>query len=303
MATVTVFTPTYNRADMLVRGYEALKRQTCKDFIWLIIDDGSTDNTRQVVETWKQEESSFEIQYVYKENGGLHTGYNAAIERLQTELAVCVDSDDYLTDNAIQRVCVLWREKGNSAMAGIVALDGDLHGGIIGDPLPNQEQINLIDLLVGKYKLRNGDRKLFVRSSLYRSVAPQKTFPGERYFNPHYMHLQISRNYDFLILNEALCIVEYQKGGMSQSIFRQYYNSPRSFAQTRRLYLTFPNTPFAFRFRQCIHYVSSSIIARDRHFITSSPAKLMTIGAIPLGLLLSAVTVYKATVQKNRDAL
>lgn len=294
MAQITVFTPTYNRADLLYRGYEALKRQTCKDFIWLIVDDGSTDNTREVVKSWKNEEISFEIQYVYKENGGLHTGYNTAIALLETELAVCVDSDDYLTDNAIERVLQFWKDNGNQMMAGIVALDGDESGNIIGDPLPDQKQLNLIDLLLGKYPIKNGDRKLFIRSDLYKSVAPQKTFQGEKNFNPHYMHLQISRDYDFLVLNEVLCIVEYQEGGMSNGIFRQYYNSPRSFAETRRLYLSFPNAGVGFRFKQCIHYVSSSILAKDMHFIKASPAKLMTVVAIPFGFLLSRVIIRKA---------
>lgn len=294
MAQITVFTPTYNRADLLYRGYEALKRQTCKDFIWLIVDDGSTDNTREVVKSWKNEETSFEIQYVYKENGGLHTGYNTAIALLETELAVCVDSDDYLTDNAIERVLQFWKDNGNQMMAGIVALDGDESGNTIGDPLPDQKQLNLIDLLLGKYPIKNGDRKLFIRSDLYKSVAPQKTFQGEKNFNPHYMHLQISRDYDFLVLNEVLCIVEYQEGGMSNGIFRQYYNSPRSFAETRRLYLSFPNAGVGFRFKQCIHYVSSSILAKDMHFIKASPAKLMTVVAIPFGFLLSRVIIRKA---------
>lgn len=294
MAYITIFTPTYNRADLLPRSFEALKRQTCKDFIWLIVDDGSTDETWKIVENWQTEDCGFEIRYVYKENGGLHTGYNAAIDLLDTELAVCVDSDDYLTDRAVELVLNFWTENGNENVAGIVALDGDPSGMVIGDLLPNQKQINLIDLLLGKYPIRNGDRKLFVRSSLYKSVAPQMSFPGEKNFNPHYMHLQISQNYDFLVFNEVLCIVEYQSGGMSNAIFRQYYNSPRSFAQTRRLYLSFPNAGLGFRFRQCIHYVSSSLLAKDRCFIRSSPAKALTLAALPMGIALALITAYKA---------
>lgn len=294
MAQITVFTPSYNRADLLPRGYAALKRQTCKDFVWLIVDDGSADDTRTLVESWRNTEKEFEIRYVYKENGGLHTGYNAAIERLDTELAVCVDSDDYLTDTAIERVLEFWKEHGSDSLAGVIALDGTDTGEVIGDPLPNQKQINLVDLLVGKYPIRSGDRKLFIRSDLYKSVAPQMSFSGEKNFNPHYMHLQIGEKYDFLTLNEVLCIVEYQPGGMTNSIFRQYYNSPKSFAQTRRLYLSFRNTPFLFRFKQCIHYVSSCILARECHFIKTSPAKVLTFLAIPFGFVLSRIIIYKA---------
>ncbi|MBR5126521.1 MAG: glycosyltransferase family 2 protein [Oscillospiraceae bacterium] len=296
MPLITVFTPTYNRAGLLRRGFEALKRQTCKDFLWLIIDDGSTDNTREIVNQFREEESSFEIRYVYKENGGLHTGYNEAIAHLDTELAVCVDSDDYLVDSAIERVSAFWKEKGNDSLAGVIALDAEENGRIIGDLLPGA-QLNLIALLLGKYHITNGDRKLFVRSVLYKAVAPQIGFPGEKNFNPHYMHLKISEKYDFLVLNEAMCIVEYQGTGMSNGIFRQYLNSPRSFAETRRLYLSYPNAGLAFRFRQCIHYVSSSIHAKDVHFLRTSPAKWLTFFAIPFGIMLSVYVRIKA---KNR---
>jgi glycosyltransferase involved in cell wall biosynthesis len=241
-----------------------------------------------------KEEKSFEIRYAHKENGGLHTGYNTAIALLDTELAVCVDSDDYLADNAIETIINFWQKNGGSDVAGIVALDGTEDGQVIGDRLPEIQRINLIDLLIGKYAIRNGDRKLIVRSSLYKEVAPQKTFPGEKNFNPHYMHLRISKKYDFLVLNEILCVVEYQHEGMSQGILRQFYNSPKSFAETRRLYLTFEDASLAFRFRQCIHYVSSSILAGDKKFLATSPAKALTFAAIPFGFALSLYVKYKA---------
>ena len=82
---ITVFTPTYNRARLLHRVYDSLVKQTNQQFKWLIIDDGSTDETKEVVEGFVQE-NKIEITYVYKENGGLHTGYNAAIARLDTDL-------------------------------------------------------------------------------------------------------------------------------------------------------------------------------------------------------------------------
>ena len=294
MPLITVFTPTYNRAYCLHQCYESLRRQSCKNFLWLIIDDGSTDGTDELVRKWMEQSAGFEIRYVYKENGGLHTGYNAAIERLDTELAVCVDSDDYLTDDAIEQICDFWKKNKDEKVAGIAALDGDSQGNIIGDPFPEQRTINLIDLLVGKYKLNNGDRKLVVRSDLYKSVAPQMTFSGEKNFNPHYMHLQISQNHDFLVMNKVLCIVEYQPEGMSNGIFRQYRNSPRSFAQIRRLYLSFPNTSLKFRFKHCVHYVSSSIIAKDRSFLRTTPAKWLTVLAVPFGVALSFLVRYKA---------
>ena len=294
MPLITVFTPAYNRAYCLHQCYESLQRQTSKDFLWLIIDDGSEDDTRQLVQKWVQETKEFEIRYVYKENGGLHTTYNAAIERLDTELAVCVDSDDYMPDDAIETIAAFWEAHNDGSVAGIAALDADTQGNVIGDPFPQQRCINLIDLLMGKYPIEQGDRKLVVRSDLYKSVAPQMTFPGEKNFNPHYMHLQISQKHDFLVLNKVLCIVDYQTGGMTRGIYRQYLNSPRSFAQTRRLYLSFDKAPLSFRFRHCVHYVSSSILAKDRHFLKTSPRKLLTFLAILPGAALTLYIKHKA---------
>ena len=293
MAKLTVFTPTYNRAELLARCYESLRRQTRKDFVWLVIDDGSTDETRQRVADWMAETEEFSVRYHYKENGGLHTGYNAAIALADTELCVCIDSDDFLPEDAVEKILACWESRGSDRVAGIVGLDCDLEGHVIGDPLPDRETVNLIDLLTGKYPIRHGDRTVVVRAELYRKFAPMEVFPGEKYFNPHYLHLQISREYDFLALNENLRFVEYQPTGMSRNILSQYRNSPRSFAETRKLYLSFPDTPLAFRFRHCVHYVSSSILAGNRNFLAESPARLLTLPAVPLGICLTLYICLK----------
>lgn len=293
MVSLTVFTPAYNRAELLPRCYESMKRQTNKNFIWMIIDDGSTDNTRTLVEGWLKEPLDFEIVYYYKENGGLHTAYNEAIAHIETELCVCIDSDDFMPDNAVERILEFWAAHGSDRVAGIVGVDHDLNDRIIGDPLPDQKTVNLIDLLVGRYPIVNGDRTNVVRTELYKKYAPMKVFPGEKNFNPHYLHLQISQEYDFLVLNENLRFVDYQPGGMSASMWKQYRSSPRSFAETRKLYLSFPNTGFKFRFRHCVHYVSSSVLAGNRRFLVESPVKGLTLLAMPLGVLLAAVTCYK----------
>ena len=85
---LTVFTPAYNRADTLSRTYESLLYQDCKNFIWLVVDDGSTDNTAELVQEWKSRDNGFEIRYYYKENGGMHTAHNTAYENIDTELNV-----------------------------------------------------------------------------------------------------------------------------------------------------------------------------------------------------------------------
>lgn len=288
MVPLTIFTPTYNRAKLLTRCYESMRRQTNKDFIWMIIDDGSTDGTGDIVKNWLDNQEDFLIEYYYKSNGGLHTAYNEAIAHIETELCMCIDSDDFVPDNAVDKILNFWDKNGTNEYAGIVGLDCYLDGTIIGDPLPTQKSVNLIDLLTGKYHIRNGDRTNVVRTSLYKKYAPMRVFPGEKNFNPHYMHLQISQEYNFLVLNENLRYVEYQSDGMSNSILKQYKNSPNSFAEIRKLYLSFPNTSFAFKMRHSVHLVSSCILAGDwRRSVVDSPCKKITVVSIPFGILLS----------------
>ncbi|HMQ45455.1 MAG TPA: glycosyltransferase family A protein [Mariniflexile sp.] len=136
MKKLTVFTPTFNRAFCLGQCYNSLINQTSKDFKWLIIDDGSTDNTKELVSTWIHE-NKIEIQYQYQANQGMHGAHNTAYELIDTELNVCIDSDDYMPDNAVKLILDFWEQFGNDTVAGIVGLDGNKQGEIIGTPFPN----------------------------------------------------------------------------------------------------------------------------------------------------------------------
>lgn len=294
MKSITVFTPAYNRANLLPRCYESMRRQTNQDFVWMVIDDGSTDNTKELVQKWQETTQEFKIEYYYKENGGLHTAYNEAIAHIETPLCVCIDSDDFMPDDAIEKILEFWKKNGSDQYAGIVGLDFTTDGKVIGDLLPDQKTVNLIDLLVGRYPIINGDRTNVIRTELYKKYAPMKVFPGEKNFNPHYMHLQISQEYDFLVLNENLRFVEYQSGGMTDSMFKQYRNSPNSFAEIRKLFLSFPDTSFKFKFRHSVHMVSSCILAGNwRRALLESPCRNITMLAVPFGILLTIHIRFK----------
>ena len=289
MPLITVFTPTFNRAYCLHKCYESLLRQKNKNFCWMIIDDGSTDNTAELVAKWQGEPNGFEIRYIQKENGGLHTGYNEAIKNADTELMICIDSDDYLTDTAVEDIVSFWSEYGSVEFGGIIGLDVYENGDVIAQLPQDRKSINSIDLLMKKYKgIKDGDRKLVIRTELYKQVAPMQSFGEEKNFNPHYMHLQIAKKYDYLVLNKPLCVVEYQQEGMANNILKQFYNSPNSFAQTRRLYMSFEQASFGFIFRQCIHYVSSCRIAKMKHIVSASPKPICTLLAYPFGVLLES---------------
>ena len=299
METITVFTPTYNRAYCLNNCYESLCRQTNKDFIWLVIDDGSEDNTNELVNEWRKQTNSFIIKYVYKQNEGLYSGYTTAFKHITTDLCMCVDSDDYLKDDAIEKIQDCWKGRGNNQVAGIVGLDCTPDGEIIGDPFPDQETINLIDIAVGKYKFYNGDRKNIVRTELYREAVSFDSIPDEKDFNPHYLHLMISKQFDFLVLNEPLCVVNYQKDGMTATVLRQYVRSPKSFRIMRQMDLSLPGK-LPYLIKKTIHYDSSCILSGEACLV-GTPHRFLALILYPAGLMWTIILKRIVRRQQNNE--
>lgn len=286
---ITIFTPSYNRAHTLPRVYESLKRQNNKNFIWLIVDDGSTDNTKSLVDKWINEEKDFVIEYIFKENGGMHTAHNTAYQHIHTELNVCIDSDDCLAEDAINKIFKLWDSHDHEGISGIIGLDSDLNGKIIGRDLSNLFRTTLS----GYYaKGGKGDKKLVYRTDVIKKYPDYPVFEGEKYVGLNYKYLLIDQDYELLVLNDVLCNVEYQEDGSSNSMWKQYYNNPKGFAFLRKFYMTH-NVSTVRNLIDAIHYVSSSKLAGNKGYIKESPKKLCTIIMIPFGIMLKWVIVCK----------
>ena len=291
MEFLTIFTPAYNRAHTLPRTYESLCAQDCKDFIWLIVDDGSTDNTSKLVKEWKGKENGFEIQYIYKENGGMHTAHNTAYENIHTELNVCIDSDDRMPLGAVGKIKKTWELIRNSGYAGIIGLDSDFDGNIIGKGFPN----GVIDTTLGGYYAAGGagDKKLVYRTDVINSVPEYPVFPGEKYVGLAYKYTLIDQKFRLFVLNEILCEVEYQSDGSSKTMWKQYLNNPKGFAFLRKIAMQYPTSKKRL-IRDCIHYCSSSQIAKHKSYIRESPKKFLTVLCTPMGWLLTYVVRKKA---------
>lgn len=291
MPTLTVFTPAYNRAYSIVDTYKSLCRQTCKDFIWLVIDDGSTDNTADVVKEFQNKDNGFEIRYIYKENGGMHTAHNTAYENIDTELNVCIDSDDFMTDNAVELIINCWRKCGSDEYAGIIALDIDSENKqVIGTRLPDDRySISTTDF----YEQGGlGDKKFIYRTDVINSVPQYPVFKGEKYVSLGYKYTLIAQKYEMIILNEPVCVVEYRNDGSSMNMLRQYKKNPNGFAFIRKVHMKY-NKSAKRNFIENIHYVSSSIFIKNRSFIKESPMKAMTIVAVPFGIALNLYIRFK----------
>lgn len=281
---LTIFTPTYNRKDLLSRCYESLGKQTSNNFEWLIIDDGSTDGTIDYVDRWINERNKFNIRYIYQQNQGMHGAHNTAYENINTELNTCLDSDDYMPKDAVEKICDFWDKNRSIKYAGFAALDAFEDGKIIGTELPTDIKSSTLFDLYNKNKVK-GDKKLIYRSDLTRKY-PYPLFEGERYVGLAYKYYKIDKEYELLLMNEVVCIVEYQQDGSTNNMLRQYIKNPRGFAFYRKENLKNKQGNLIYRLKENIHYVSSSIISRNKEFINESPSKVLTILAIPIGFLL-----------------
>ena len=284
---VTFFTPTYNRAHILHRCYESLQKQTSFDFNWLIIDDGSTDNTKQLAEEWISQESKFIIRYVYKENGGLHTAFNKAVELTSTELFVCFESDDIFTEDAMTVITETWEKIRDTNCVGFITLCKDMDGNLIGPPYPEgMERV----LYRAHRDISTGDKQYIFRTSALKKVFPMPAFEGEKYFDPKYKFFALDEIGPLAVTNECFDIVDYQPGGLTHTMMRQYYNSPNSFAEYRKLYMTLPDRSPVYIFKHNVHYVASCCLAgKLSRAVKESPRKGYTIAAFLPGLLWAGV--------------
>ena len=319
---LTIFTPAYNRLHTIKRTYESICNQSSKDVNWLVIDDGSEDglidwvkslgrmvSSKGVSFDWMGtptgeisenhfiiETDTITIEYVYKPNGGLYTGYNVAFSVIKTELCVCIDSDDFLPDNAVEMIANTWNgfsEIERKQIGGIAGLDFNVVdkkpiGGVFNT---NEKTACVLEL---KHK---GDCKFVFRTELIRQFAPQIGFKGEKDFNPHYMQMQLLDDFPLIILNDNLCWVEYQYGAdsMSQAIFKQYVRSPKSYAKYRLLEMELKHANgFLNKLRLNAHYVSACMFAKDKTWFKKSPQKLITLLSIPIALPLNIYIRYKA---------
>lgn len=291
MVTLTVFTPAYNRAHTLPRTYESLLKQDCKDFVWLIVDDGSSDNTLDLVLNWQKRENGFEIRYIYKENGGMHTAHNVAYDNIDTELNICIDSDDCLATGAVRKILEKWNKVKNLDYAGLIGLDSDLNGNLIGQGFHK----GITETTLTGYYANggSGDKKLVYRTDVIKKYPPYPVFEGERYVALAYKYRLIDQDYKLAIINEVLCNVDYQLDGHSKLMWKEYIRSPRGFAFWRKVCMRYPESKKRMLI-DCIHYISSSLISKEYHFILDSPRKVWTVLLLPAGIVLFITTKIKS---------
>ena len=211
---ISIVTPAYNRAKILPALYKSLQEQTSKNFKWLIIDDGSTDNTDNIASTFISEKT-FPVTYIKKENGGKHTALNVAFEIIDTELTFIVDSDDIITPDAVKTIESDWIQHKDDNICGISYLRGYTSDIPIGDRYPKDHAIdNFISVRVNR-KIRGDKAEVWVTKFLQEYRFP--VVKGEKFFSEGWLWVQLSIRHNMLFRNKILYITKYLDGGLTMS--------------------------------------------------------------------------------------
>lgn len=279
--TLTVFTPTYNRAYLLPRLYESLCCQTLQDFVWLVIDDGSSDNTCELIKSF-QTEDKISVEYIYKENGGMHTAHNTAFDCTQTEIIMCVDSDDILRKNAVELIIKRWQEVSClQEFAGVVADCAVLKNGeILGTALPKHiKAIKFYDIYY-RYHVK-GDKLLAYNTKLIKP-DPYPSFENEKFVALDIKYLNIDKL--LAIIHTPLMEKEYQPGGYTHNIPIVYTRNPRGFLYYH-IFRMKKVENWNVKIKSIIHYIACSKLLNKKRIIKNSPYSGVTWLLYPLGCL------------------
>jgi glycosyltransferase involved in cell wall biosynthesis len=290
---LTVVTPSYNRAKLLPRLYDSLEAQSCHDFIWLVVDDGSTDGTSNMFNVengmFNGRRPTFKVQYVRKENGGKHTALNTAIDIVSTELLFIVDSDDVLTPDAIATIKEDWEKAQGSklkvqCLCGISYLRGYSIDKPIGDIFPKDYFIDSFsNVRVNQHV--TGD-KAEVWATKYLKEFRFPVFKGERFLVESWMWEQVSDLADMLFVNKVIYLTQYLQGGLTQSGRKLRINNPHG-GMVFCLLMMRKKYPMRDRLKNGLLYTAYSFFAHQNIIRTlNCKHPGLTAFCLPLGFML-----------------
>lgn len=223
--TVTVLTPTFNRGGRLQSLWNSLQKQTVKDFEWLVVDDGSTDGTKDLI-TQLQEKSDFPIRYIYKSNGGKHTALNVGIQTICSELIFIVDSDDCVTDDAVESILKIHKKyRSQNNICGYAFLRAFPDGKVNGKKFDVDEKIgSYIDVRV------NGDDTGADKAEVFKTHClkefPFPEYPNEKFLGEDLVWVRMARKYEMVHINKAIYVGNYLEGGLTNNRRKHNIASP-----------------------------------------------------------------------------
>lgn len=221
----TIFTPTFNRKELLEKLYKSLQKQTYKDFEWLIVDDGSADGTKEKVEEFLSEKK-LDIKYYFKENGGKQRAYNFATDKANGELFICLDSDDEYVENGLETILKYWKKyEKNSNIAGMGYLSIYPNREVIGSSFPEKEMVSTQFDIYNKYGVK-GDKGLMFRTEIIKKYK-FPVFDDEKFITEAVVYNRICEKYKMAYVNEKIEIKEYQEDGLTAKYNNLLLRNPK----------------------------------------------------------------------------
>ena len=223
--TVTVLTPTFNRGGGLQSLWDSLQKQTVIDFEWLVVDDGSTDGTKNLI-TQLQEKSDFPIRYIYKSNGGKHTALSVGIQTICSELTFIVDSDDCVTDDAVESILKIHKKyRSQNNICGYAFLRAFPDGKVNGKKFDVDEKIgSYIDVRV------NGDDTGADKAEVFKTHClkefPFPEYPNEKFLGEDLVWVRMARKYEMVHINKAIYVGNYLEDGLTNNRRKHNIASP-----------------------------------------------------------------------------
>lgn len=254
---ITIFTPTFNRGYIIGQLYESLQAQTCKDFEWLVVDDGSTDGTAQLFEDWCKEKE-FPVRYIHQANGGKHRAINRGVREAKGELFFIVDSDDRLIPDAVEQIAQ-YSDRCTGDIAGLCFRKINISNGkVLGAPFPQKEiKTNLWEISYKYHVL--GDKAEVFRTDVLRQY-PFPEIKGENFIPEALIWEQIADSYDLWWIDKGIYLCEYLEGGLTRSLKQNLKTNPNGFLLYYRNNLWRREVPrlrrlkCLFRYLQCLVY-------------------------------------------------
>jgi len=246
---VTIFTPTYNRAYLLDRLYRSIQRQTFRDFEWLIVDDGSKDNTEALVAGFIAEGNSFPIRYCKKENGGKSRAVNYALDLAEGELFFIMDSDDYLTDDALEKI-VYWEStiEDKTQYCGVAGNRGTTETETPNVPLPGPyADCSVLEKYTGNTALLGEHAEAFYTEIFRQFKYP--CFDGEIFMTDCIAYDRMAAaGYKTRYFQDIIWIFQYLDDGLTRSASTIYVNNPKGYGLTLYERMKFIKAPLSRRF-------------------------------------------------------
>lgn len=236
MPKLTILTTTYNRAYLLHKCFESLYNQTCTDFEWLIIDDGSTDNTEEIVESIVRQKNRFSIKYVKKQNGGKHTALNYSHQHISGKYLLMLDDDDRLTKDAVETVLNDWAIYDDNETIGCISYqkaDLKTYKPLVEWKGKKPIVSNTIDFRVNP--CRNGDCAEVVRTKVFIEY-PAPIFEGENFLAEDFLWINSAYKYDTVYIRKIIYLCEYRTDGLTNAKSLNRLKNPMGGMYTCNLY-------------------------------------------------------------------